>query len=212
MSLSVYGYLYGTRQDRRTSLAAVATRIEGRHFRRLDGWNKLVEDPPAWKDPSKWHVRPALWIPDSIGQCSIALRTVPSKRPEKRLINGTRSATSAHHLRTAQTLIPEIPSEFVGAVRTGRNMKECINDRTPRAVIRLTLCRAVDAYAGGKRRKSARLARGSAASADDTAELSWRSEGKTRKPSDEAGLQETVRFVTEVEVGPGTEKRPDAQG
>ena len=237
VGLYVYGSLVTGDFDKDRSdidlLAVVDTDIDGDTFDRLDRMHaRFVQDHPAWEDRIEvaYVPTPALWnFRTHTGRIAVISPGEPfhlKAAGKDWLINWymVREAGVTLYGPPARVMIPEISqSEFVEAVR---EQAEAWRDwvyrmRTPGAqsYAVLTLCRALYTYTHGRQASKKQAALWAQARLPQWTpllqqSLDWLSEQGEDEVGDEAGLQETVRFVHDVAdriTGTG-ERAPDASG
>ena len=221
VGLYVYGSLVTGDFDKDRSdidlLAVIDADLDGETFDRLDRMHsRIVEDHPAWEDRIEVAYVPAsaLWnFRTHTGQIAVISPGEPfhlKAAGKDWLINWymVREVGVTLFGPPPQTLIPEISqSEFVEAVReqAGEWREWVYKMRTPGAqsYAVLTLCRALYTYTHGRQASKKQAARWAKSYLPQWAPLIqhsslWLSEDHHEETDDEAGLQETVRFVHDI--------------
>jgi predicted nucleotidyltransferase len=237
VGLYVYGSLVTGNFDKGRSdidlLAVVDSDIDADTFGRLDRMHaRFVEDHPAWDDRIEvaYMPAPALW---NFWTRTSQIAIVSPGEPFHLKAAGRDYLLNWYTVREAgatlcgpppATLIPEISrSEFVEVVREHAEWwKEQVYEmRTPGAqsYAVLTLCRALYTYTHGRQASKKQAALWAKSYLPQWAALIqhsslWLSEGQDEEKEDEAGLQETIRFVHDVadRINSTGASTPDAPG
>jgi Aminoglycoside adenylyltransferase, C-terminal domain/Nucleotidyltransferase domain len=221
VGLYLYGSLVTGDFDKDRSdidlLAVIDNDLDGDTFDRLDRMHaRFVEDHPAWEDRIEvaYVPAPALWNfrtrTDQIAVISPGEPFHLKAAGKDWLINWymVREVGVTLCGSPRRALIPEIShSEFVEAVREqAEAWKEWVYKmRTPGAqsYAVLTLCRALYTHTHGRQASKKQAALWAQTYLPQWGPLIqqsslWLSEGQDEETGDEAGLQETVRFVHDV--------------
>ena len=233
----VYGSLVTGDFDKDRSdidlLAVIDSYLNGETFDRLDRMHaRIVEDHPAWEDRIEVAYVPAsaLWnFRTHTGRIAVISPGEPfhlKAAGKDWLINWymVREVGVTLFGPPPQTLIPEIPQpEFVDAVQdqAGAWKEWVYRMRTPGAqsYAVLTLCRALYTYTHGRQASKKQAALWAKSYLPQWAPLIqhsslWLTEGHDEETGDEAGFQETVRFVHDIadRINSTEESAPDASG
>jgi predicted nucleotidyltransferase len=235
--LYVYGSLVTGDFDKERSdidlLAVIDAGLDGETFDRLDRMHaRIVEDNPAWEDRIEVAYVPAsaLWnFRTHTGQIAV----ISPGEPFHRKAAGKDWLINWYMVREVgvtlcgpppQTVVPEISQyEFVAAVREqAEAWKEWVyRMRTPGAQCYavLTLCRALYTHKHGRQASKRQAALWAKSYLPQWAPLIqqsslWLTEGYDEETGDEAGLQETVRFVHDIadRINSTVEGAPNAPG
>ena len=219
--LYVYGSLVTGDFDKNRSdidlLAVVDSDVDGDTFDRLDRMHaRFVEDHPAWEDRIEvaYVPAPALWnFRTQTSQIAIvspgeAFHLKAAGRDYLLNWYTVREAGATLCGPPPAAFIPEISrSEFVEVVREHAEWwKEQVYEmRTPGAqsYAVLTLCRALYTYRHGGQASKKQAALWAKSYLPQWAPLIqqsslWLTEGHDEETGDEAGLQDTVRFVRDI--------------
>jgi Domain of unknown function (DUF4111)/Nucleotidyltransferase domain len=221
VGLYVYGSLVTGDFDKNRSdidlLAVLDSYIEDETFGRLERMHvRLVEDHPAWEDRIEvaYVPAPALW---NFRTQTSRIAVISPGEPFHLKAAGRDYLLNWYTVREAgatlygpppDTLIPKISrSEFVEVVREHAEWwKEQVYEmRTPGAqsYAVLTVCRALYTYTLGRQASKKQAALWAKAYLPQWTpliqqSLDWLSERGEDETGDEAGFQETVRFVHDV--------------
>jgi predicted nucleotidyltransferase len=221
VGLFVYGSLVTGDFDKGRSdidlLAVVDSDIEDETFDRLDRMHtRIVEDNPAWEDRIEvaYVPAPALWsFRTRTAQIAVLSPGEPfhfKAAGRDYLLNWytVREVGTTLYGPPPDTLIPEISrSEFVEVAREHAEWwKEQVYEmRTPGAqsYAVLTMCRALYTHTHRRQASKKQAALWARTYLPQWApliqqSLDWLSEDHDEETDDEAGLQETVRFVHDV--------------
>jgi hypothetical protein len=237
VGLYVYGSLVTGDFDKDRSdidlLAVVDSDVDGDTFDRLDRMHaRFVEDHPAWEDRIEvaYVPAPALW---NFRTRTDQIAVVSPGEPFHLKAAGKDWLINWYMVREVgvtlcgpppSAMIPEISqSEFVEAVReqAGEWKEWVYKMRTPGAqsYAVLTLCRALYSHTHGRQTSKKQAASWARTYLPQWAPLIqqsslWLSEGQDNEAGDEAGLQETVRFVHDVtsRITGTVESASDASG